>query len=121
MIGIKKNNIPPHAEKPRLKNNPAKSILIKEDFPRLFIIPETKKYIARNPKNRPNGSDLNQPINPLEKIGAEIENINAANNPAVVPPRTRTNPKITIAVKEPTTKGKSIVKSYSEELKPNNL
>ena len=64
-----------------------------------------------NAKKSPNGSDLNQPINPLEKIGIDMEKIKAANNPAVVPPKTRTNPKTAIAVNEPTTNGKSIVKS----------
>ena len=73
--------------------------------------PETKRYIAKNAKNNPKGSDLNQPINPLVNIGSEIEKINAANNPAVVPPKTRTKAKTTIAVKEPITAGNSIVKS----------
>ena len=67
--------------------------------------------MAKNAKKSPKGSDLNQPIRPLEKIGIDIEKINAANNPAVVPPKTRTNAKTTIAVKEPKTNGKSIVKS----------
>ena len=73
--------------------------------------PETKRYIAKNAKKSPKGSDLNQPIKPLEKIGIDMEKINAANNPAVVPPKTRTNANTTIAVKEPETNGKSIVKS----------
>ena len=73
--------------------------------------PETKRYIAKNAKKSPKGSDLNQPINPLVNIGSEIEKISAANNPAVVPPKTRTNAKTTIAVKEPKTSGISIVKS----------
>ena len=64
-----------------------------------------------NPKNKPSGSDLNQPINPLENIGTDTEKINAANSPAVVPPKTRTKAKTTIAVREPITNGKSIVKS----------
>ena len=84
--------------------------LIKDIFPLLNFIPETKRYIAMNAKNKPSGSDLNQPINPLEKIGTDTEKINAANNPAVVPPKTRTNAKTTIAVNEPITNGKSIVK-----------
>jgi len=84
---------------------------MKEIFPLLNFIPETKRYIAKNAKKSPKGSDLNQPIRPLVKIGIDIEKINAANNPAVVPPKTRTNAKTTIAVKEPKTKGMSIVKS----------
>ena len=78
---------------------------------RLNFNPETKRYIAKNAKKSPKGSDLNQPINPLVNIGSEIEKISAANNPALVPPKTRTNAKTTIAVKEPKTSGISIVKS----------
>ena len=111
IIGITKNKIPPHADNPSDKKNPAVINFIKEIFPLLNFIPETKRYIAKNAKNNPKGSDLNQPINPLVNIGSEIEKINAANNPAVVPPKTRTKAKTTIAVKEPKTKGKSIVKS----------
>ena len=70
-----------------------------------------------NAKNNPNGSDLNHPINPLEKIGIDIEKISAANNPAVVQPKTRTKAKTTTAVNEPMTNGKSIVKSYRDEPK----
>ena len=103
--------MPPHADNPRDKNNPAVINLIKEIFPLLNFIPETKRYIAKNAKKSPNGSDLNQPSNPLVNIGSEIEKINAANSPAVVPPKTRTKAKITIAVKEPKTTGNNIVKS----------
>ena len=74
-----------------------------------------------NPKNKPNGSDLNQPTNPLVNIGTEIENINEAINPAVVPPKTRTNAKTIIDVIEPMTKGNNTVKSYSDIPNPNNL
>ena len=73
--------------------------------------PETKRSIAKNAKKSPKGSDLNQPINPLVNIGSEIEKISAANNPALVPPKTRTNAKTTTAVNEPMTNGKSMVKS----------
>tara|TARA_B100002052_G_C15291431_1_gene336941 strand:- start:7 stop:258 length:252 start_codon:yes stop_codon:yes gene_type:complete len=83
-------------------------------------MPETKRYIAINAKNIPSGSDLNQPINPLVIIGTDIANINEAISPAVVPPRTRTKANTAIAVKDPTTIGKIITKSYSEELNPNN-
>tara|TARA_Y100000590_G_scaffold243128_1_gene273296 strand:+ start:409 stop:720 length:312 start_codon:yes stop_codon:yes gene_type:complete len=103
--------MPPHADNPSDKKNPAVISFIKEIFPLLNFNPETKRYIARNAKKSPRGSDLNQPIKPLVKIGSDIEKINAANNPAVVPPKTRTNAKTTIAVKEPKTNGKSIVKS----------
>ena len=106
-----KNKIPPHADSPRDRNNPAKTNLIKEIFPLLNFNPETKRYIAINAKNKPNGSDLNQPTNPLVKIGTDIEKMSAANNPAVVPPKTRTKAKTAIEVKEPSTKGKSIAKS----------
>ena len=84
---------------------------MKEIFPLLNFNPETKRYTAKNAKKSPKGSDLNQPIRPREKIGIDIEKINAANNPAVVPPKTRTNAKTTTAVKEPKTKGKRMVKS----------
>ena len=106
-----KNKIPPHADNPRDKKNAAATNFMKEIFPLLNFNPETKRYIAKNAKNNPKGSDLNQPINPLVNIGSETEKISAANNPAVVPPKTRTNAKITIAVNEPKTNGKSIVKS----------
>ena len=116
-IGITKSRIPPHADKPSDKKNPAAINLIKDTLPLLYFNPETNRYTAKNPKKSPKGSDLNQPINPLVKIGTDIEKINAANNPAVVPPKTRTNAKTTIAVKEPITNGKSIVKSYTDEPK----
>ena len=80
-------------------------------LPLLNFMPEINKYIARNAKKRPNGSDLNQPINPLENIGIDTEKIKAANSPAVVPPITLTNAKTRIEVNEPITRGNSIVKS----------
>ena len=84
-------------------------------------MPDTKRYIARNPKKRPNGSDLNHPINPRVNTGTEIENINADSSPAVVPPKARTNAKTTIDVNEPITNGKIIVKLYNVVPNPNNL
>ena len=110
-MGITKNSIPPHADNPRARNSPATINLIKEILPLLNFNPETKRYIAKNAKNNPKGSDLNQPINPLVNIGSEIEKINAANNPAVVPPKTRTKANTAIAVKEPKTAGNNTVKS----------
>ena len=110
-IGIRKNKIPPHADNPNDKNNAARTNFIKEILPLLNLNPETNRYIATNARKSPSGSDLNQPINPLEKIGIEIEKISAANNPAVVPPRTRTKAKTATDVKEPKTSGMSIVKS----------
>ena len=50
-----------------------------------------------------------------------MEKINAANIPAVVPPRTRTNANTAIVVSEPIATGKYIVKSYNDEPKPNNF
>ena len=117
---MKKNNIPPHEDKPKVKKIPPKISLIKENFPLLTIMPETKRQIAINAKNKPSGSDLNQPIKPLVNIGTDTANIKEANKPAVVPPSTRTNAKTAIAVKEPIIIGKRITKSYSEELNPNN-
>ena len=109
-IAIKKNRIPPHADNPNDKKHPANISFRIEIFPRLFLIPETNRYAAMNAKNNPKGSDLNQPIKPLEKIGIETEKISAANKPDVVPPITRTNAKTTIDVIEPITNGNSIVK-----------
>ena len=112
-----KKRIPPHADNPNAKNSPPIINLIKEIFPLFDFIPETKRYIAMNARNKPKGSDLNQPINPLEKIGTDIEKIKAANNPAVVPPSTRTNANTTTAVREPITNGNNIVKLQSDEPK----
>ena len=85
--------------------------MIREILPLLNFNPETKRYMAMNAKKSPRGSDLNQPSKPLVNIGNEIEKISAANNPAVVPPKTRTKANTTMAVKEPNIIGKSIVKS----------
>ena len=68
-----KNKIPPHADSPRDKKNPAAINFIKEIFPLLNLNPETKRYIAINAKKSPKGSDLNQPINPRVNIGREIQ------------------------------------------------
>ena len=62
-----------------------------------------------------------QPSKPLSAIGNEIANINDANRPAVVPPITRTNAKITTDDNEPIMRGKSIVKSKSGEFPPKIL
>jgi len=82
------------------------------------FIPLKKKYTAKRLKNNPRGSDLNQPSGLRIKIGREIENNKAENNPAVVPPMTLTNAKITIADKEPKITGNIIVKSYSSASPP---
>ena len=119
-MAIRKNRIPPHADNPNDKKHPAKISFRIEIFPLLFLIPETNRYAAKNAKNNPKGSDLNQPIRPLEKIGIEIENISAANRPDVVPPNTRTNAKTMTDVNEPITNGNNIVKLYSEVPNPNN-
>ncbi len=119
--GRMKNNMPPQAERPKAKKIPARESLINEDFPLQFIIPETNRYIARNPKKKPSGSDLNHPTIPLVNIGTEIENINADKSPAVVPPKTRTNAKTTIDVSEPTTNGNNIVKLYNDCPNPNRV
>ena len=110
-IGITKNSIPPHADNPNDKKNAATINLIKDILPLLNFNPEMKRYMAKNAKKSPRGSDLNQPNSPLENIGTEIEKINAAYSPVVVPPKTRTKAKITNVVKEPNTNGRSIVKS----------
>ena len=110
-MGMIKNNIPPHADTPRAKNNPPEINLAVDIFLQLNFIPETKRYIAKKAKKSPNGSDLNQPIKPLVMIGTETEKISAANNPALVPPNTRTKANTTTAVKEPITNGNNTVKS----------
>ena len=90
---------------------------MREIFPLLVFIPEIKRYNAKKEKKSPSGSDLNHPIKPLEKIGTETEKINAANNPAVVPPTTLTNANTRMLVNDPITREKSIVKSYNDEPK----
>ena len=55
--------------------------------------------MAKNAKKSPKGSDLNQPINPLEKIGIETEKISAANSPAVVPPKHEQKQKLELPLK----------------------
>ena len=65
-------------------------------------------------------TDFQRLCRDMSNIGTEIENINAANSPAVVPPRTRTNAKTEIVVNDPITNGKIITKSYNDELEPNN-
>ena len=110
-MGIMKNRIPPQADNPKDKKNPAAINLINEIFPLLNLIPDVKRQIAKMPKNKPKGSDLNHPINPRVIIGTDTEKINAANSPAVVPASTRTKANTTIVVKEPITNGNNIVKS----------
>tara|TARA_B100001540_G_scaffold299349_1_gene303742 strand:- start:1922 stop:2446 length:525 start_codon:yes stop_codon:yes gene_type:complete len=119
--GIRKNITPPHADNPNAKNIAPKTNFIKEILPLLNFIPDVKRYNAINAKNSPNGSDLNHPIRPLVKIGTEIENINAANNPAEVPLITRTNPNTTNTVREPMINGKYIVKLYNDVSNPKIL
>ena len=114
---IMKDRFPPHAETPNAKKNPAVINLIREIFSWLNLIPEIRRYIAMNAKKSPKGSDLNQPIKPLEKIGTDTANINAANNPAVVPDITRTKANTTIPVNDPITNGNKIVKVYNDEPK----
>ena len=71
-----------------------------------------QRYTAINPRKRPSGSDLNQPICPLSMIGTETENKSAAVSPAVVPPIVLTIAKIATVVSEPIITGNNIVKSY---------
>ena len=55
---------------------------------------------------------MNQPIDPLIIIGADIAKSKDESNPAAVPPTTLTSAKIMIVVKAPTIPGNKIVKSY---------
>ena len=54
---------------------------------------------------------MNQPIVPLTIIGGDNAKKREAKSPALVPPKTRTRANRTIAVIEPKTTGKIIVKS----------
>ena len=110
--------LPPQADNARDKNNPPKINFMKEILFLLYFNPETNRYNAINAKNNPNGSDLNQPINPLVKMGAEIEKNSAAINPALVPPITLTNANTATEVNEPIINGKSIVNSYTDKPEP---
>ena len=110
-IGIMKNWFPPHAEIENAVNNPDPTSFANATFLFLEFIPLNRRYIVKRLKNNPNGSDLNQPIGPLTKIGSETEKSRADIKPAVVPPITLTKAKITIADNEPITTGKIIVKS----------
>ena len=75
------------------------------------LIADKNKYAARKLKKKPRGSDLNQPIKPLSRMGNEMANINDAIRPAVVPPITRTNANTMIDFNEPMMTLKIIVKS----------
>lgn len=110
-IGIMKNWLPPHADRLSIRKKPLEISLDIAIFLFSELIPLKRRYVANTAKNKPRGSDLNHPIVPRVKIGIEIEKNNAENNPAVVPPITRTNAKTRIVVKEPKIAGKSIVKS----------
>src|SRR5919198_2227454 len=89
----------------------------------LYLSAERNRYSASKPRNRPSGSDLNQPRFPLKIKGGLNENNIAANIPAVVLPLTivLTSAKITIVVKEPIITGSIIVKSNRDIplLRPN--
>ena len=93
---------------------PAPVILIKDNLLYPDLIPLIQRYTAKSPRNRPSGSDLNQPINPRSMIGTETENKSAATSPAVVPPIVLTTAKIATVVSEPIITGNSIVKLYKE-------
>lgn len=110
-IGITKNWLPPQAEIENAVKIPAPMSFANATFLFWEFNPLKSKYIVKKPKNNPRGSDLNHPIGLRIKIGIEIENKRAENNPAVVPPMTLTRAKITIADNEPITAGNKIVKS----------
>ena len=110
-IGSMKNWIPPHAETPNASKIPAPTIFAKDIFPLSEFMTLRTKYIPSNPKKRPSGSDLNQPIEPLKAITGEIAKNSEAKSPAVVPPITLTNAKTITVVSDPITTGNNIVKS----------
>ena len=109
--GIIKNWSPPHADKLKIRKIPAEINFGITNLCFLDFIPLKKRYSAKILKNIPSGSDLNQPIWPRIIIGKETEKSNDAKSPAVVPPITLTNAKITITVNEPNTTGNKIAKS----------
>lgn len=106
---ITKNWFPPQADIDKERKIPDREILIIEFFPNFELRQFNRKNTDINPKNNPNGSDLNHPTNPRTVIAKDIENNNEENNPAVVPPISRVTKNIIIADKEPTITGKIIV------------
>ena len=84
-----------------IKNTPAGIIFAIATLEFLEFIPLSKRYTARILKNKPSGSDLNQPIWPRIMMGIETEKSVEANNPAVVPPIVLTSAKTTMVVNEP--------------------
>ena len=110
-IGITKNWIPPHALIPKVRIIPAKISRRYVELDFLFFIPLKKRYNPIIPNNKPKGSDLNHPKEPLNIIGVATENNSEDINPAPLPPITLTNKKMGIVVSEPIITGKIIVKS----------
>lgn len=109
-IGIIKNEAPPQAEIAHERTIPPKisrkNLLL--DCPSM---PLKNRYNEIVPKNKPNGSDLNQPKLPRMMIGVDTENNRAANNPDEFPPINLTTKNMDTVVREPTITGKIIVKS----------
>jgi hypothetical protein len=106
---IKKNWFPPHADKLKKKIIPDRVFRIIEFLVDLELSADKNNHSDNKLRNNPNGSDLNHPAEPRDKIGIEIENINAENNPAVVPKIFLKIPNKTKHVKEPIIAGKIIV------------
>lgn len=74
----------------------------------LFFSPDRNMQVAKSPKNKPNGSDLNHPKLPLIITGNDMENRSDAINPAEVELKDLTNAKIIMDVEEPITTGNNI-------------
>ena len=110
-IGIIKNWLPPQAEIENIVKIPEPASFINAIFLFFELIPLNSKYMNKRLKNIPKGSDLNHPSGLRINNGIETENKIAENNPAVVPPITLTNAKITITDNEEKITGNIIVKS----------
>ena len=110
-IGNIKNCMPPHEARPNARKIPPPTIFAREIFPLSDFMALITRYTDNNPKKRPSGSDLNQPMEPLIMIIGETAKNNEARSPAVVPPIVLTRAKIIIAVSELTTTGNHTVKS----------
>lgn len=106
---IIKNWFPPHADKLTKIIIPEK-IFFMIDRDKLFEFnAERNNQNPSNPRNKPKGSDLNQPAEPLTRMGMDTEKNRAESNPADVPIIFLVIPKIIKIVNEPTITGKIIV------------
>ena len=102
------NWFPPQEDKEKVRKSPLKAIKKIEFFFLCEIMPFDNNVRKIKLRNNPSGSDLNQPIDPLTKIGIEIENSKDESKPAVVPEIVLTKKNMTTDVREPKITGKTI-------------